>query len=142
VTYLLDTDHISFLQKAVGSEYAALVARMSAHPPSAFAFSVVSFHEQALGAHSVVNRARSTAEIVRGYDLLSDVLNGFMSAPVLPFDAAAAARCDRLRGQQVRIAIMDLRIASIALDRGLILLTRNTRDFRKVQGLLIEDWTV
>jgi tRNA(fMet)-specific endonuclease VapC len=37
---------------------------------------------------------------------------------------------------------MDLRIASIAISRNLVLLTRNVRDFIKVPKLVTEDWTV
>ncbi|MEH1820388.1 MAG: hypothetical protein V7L31_15135 [Nostoc sp.] len=32
--------------------------------------------------------------------------------------------------------------SAIALSRKLVLLTRNHRDFNKIPGLLIEDWTV
>jgi len=61
---------------------------------------------------------------------------------VLAFDDAVSAVFDRLVAQRVRIATMDLRIASIALSQGLTLLTRNKQDFAKVPGLAIEDWTV
>jgi len=37
---------------------------------------------------------------------------------------------------------MDLRIAAIALSQGLILLTRNQRDFIKVPTLQMQDWTM
>jgi tRNA(fMet)-specific endonuclease VapC len=60
---------------------------------------------------------------------------------VLPFDTAAISIYDTLRSQRVRIATMDLRIAATALSRGLTLLTRNVQDFRKVPGLVTEDWT-
>jgi tRNA(fMet)-specific endonuclease VapC len=36
---------------------------------------------------------------------------------------------------------MDLRIAAIATTKQIILLTRNYKDFVKVPGLVIEDWT-
>lgn len=36
---------------------------------------------------------------------------------------------------------MDLRIACIALVTSSTLLSRNLRDFRKVPGLAVEDWT-
>jgi tRNA(fMet)-specific endonuclease VapC len=37
---------------------------------------------------------------------------------------------------------MDARIAAIALFRELTLLTRNHKDFGKVVGLPVQDWTI
>jgi tRNA(fMet)-specific endonuclease VapC len=142
VKYLLDTDHASFMQRRSSREYAVLTARMAQHPPSDFALAIVSFHEQLLGGHNVIHRARTVPELIRAYGLLEDILRDYRTAQVLPFDAAAAAIFLGLRGQQVGLKAMDLRIASIALSRGLVVLTRNSVDFSKVPGLAIEDWTV
>jgi len=141
VKFLLDTDHISILQRQSGPEFVALSARIAQHSPADLAFSVVSFHEQVLGCHTYITRARSSTDVVRGYGMLGQLLRDFASAQVLPFDAAAAAVSDGLLAQRVRVATMDRRIASIALSRGLVLLTRNTNDFSRVPGLLTEDWT-
>ena len=140
--YLLDTDHISILQRRSGAQHVTLRARLARESRSDFAFSVVSLHEQALGAHTYINRARSAAAVVRGYTLLMEILQGFSVAPVLAFDAAAASQFDQLQSQKLRLATMDLRIASIALSHQLTLLTRNRTDFNKVPNLKTEDWTV
>ncbi len=55
--FLLDTDHISILQRGSGSEFAAFMARAGQYAPSDLGFSVVSFHEQALGCHTYILRA-------------------------------------------------------------------------------------
>jgi tRNA(fMet)-specific endonuclease VapC len=102
---------------------------------------IVSFREQVLGCQTYLSRARRAADVVRGYGMLDRVLDAFAAAQVLPFDAAAAV-FDGLLAQRMRLATMDLRIAAIALSRGLILLTRNVRDFGRVPGLVTEDWTV
>ena len=73
---------------------------------------------------------------MRGYNLLSETLSGFAAAPILDFDADAIEIFDTLRAQRVSVATMDLRIASIALSRNLILLTRNVKDFRQVPKLV------
>lgn len=139
---LFDTDHISILQRRSGPEYAILAARVAGQPPADLAYSIVGFHEQVPGAQAFINRARTTIDVVRGYVLLGENLRAFALAPVLAFDPPAAAVYDDLRARRVRIATMDLRIASIALSRSLVLLTRNTRDSGKVPGLVAEDWTM
>ena len=139
--YLLDTDHITILQIRSGREYATLSSRMSQQAPSDVVLSIVSFHEQVLGGHSLIARARRTEDVVQRYRILEDILYSFWTAPVLPFDSAAATVVDSLRAQRFRLGTMDLRIASIALSRNLVLLTRNIRDFGKVPGLVTEDWT-
>ena len=140
--YLLDTDHISFLQRRSSSEFSRLTFRMSQHSLSDFALSVISLHEQVIGAHSFINRAQTNTDIARGYTLLLETLNSFAKAPVLPFDAKAIAIFDEMRNQKVRVSTMDLRIAAIAISHNLVLLTRNTGDFSKVPSLITEDWTV
>jgi len=139
--YLLDTDHLSILQQQSGQEYLALAARLALHPPTDLGLSVVGFHEQVLGCHTYISRARGEQDVVRGYGMLGRLLSDYAAVPVVPFDAAAASTFTALTASRVRLATMDLRIAAVALARGLILLTRNARDFGRVPGLLTEDWT-
>jgi tRNA(fMet)-specific endonuclease VapC len=142
VKYLLDTDHISFLQRRSSVEFTRLILRMGQYSPDDFALSIVSLHEQVLGAHDFINRGQTNNDVVRGYTLLMEILQSFSSAPILPFDVEAIAIFEDLRRQKIKVSTMDLRIATIALSRNLVLLTRNERDFSKVPDLVTENWTV
>jgi tRNA(fMet)-specific endonuclease VapC len=73
---------------------------------------------------------------------MGQVLTAFSTAPILLFDGAAASIFDELVAQRLRIGRMDLRIASIAMAQERVVVTRNARDFSKVPGLRIEDWTI
>lgn len=139
--YPLDTDHATILQQEDGSEFLRLLERISRHEPVDMAFSVVSFHEQAMGCNAYINRSRTVTELVRGYGMLSRVIQAFARGPILPFDAHAALVFDDLVSKRLRVGTMDLRIASIALSRDIILLTRNVGDFGKIPGLRTDDWT-
>src|SRR5437899_6397376 len=116
--FLLDTDHISILQKQAGLEYAALIARIAQVRRNDLAFCIVSFHEQVLGCNTYVAQAKTAADVIRGYRMFDRVLSAFAAAVVLPFDANASLVFDGLVAQRVRVATMDLRIASIALSQG------------------------
>jgi len=62
----------------------------------------------------------------------------------LPFDGNAAAVYGRIRARLealgTPIGPNDLQIAAIALANDLILVTHNTREFSRVEGLRLEDW--
>jgi tRNA(fMet)-specific endonuclease VapC len=141
VKFLFDTDHISLIQQPNSPEYGAIQAHASAHSPSDIVYCIVSFQEQVIGAHAYITRAKTPSDLLIGYRLMSAVHSTFMTKSVLPFDGSALAEFDQLVASKVRVKTMDLRIAAIALVNSLTLVTRNSRDFSKVPGLVIEDWT-
>lgn len=60
----------------------------------------------------------------------------------LDFDDVAAQQCALIRAQLVAqpIGPLDALIASIALANNLTLVTHNTREFGRINGLKLEDW--
>lgn len=69
----------------------------------------------------------------------------FMSAlTVLDFDAAAAQEYGKIRAdlemKGTPIGPMDMLIAAHAKSQGLTLVTNNTREFIRVEGLALENW--
>lgn len=140
MNYLLDTDHASVLQLGVGPAYHRLASRIQAHSSDEFFLSIVTFHEQTLGGHGYINQAKNNQGLVRGYSILTQILNGFRDLPTLDFDAAAVLVYDSLLKQHRRVGRMDLRIAAIALSQQMTLLTANAADFGPIANLAIEDW--
>jgi len=140
--YLLDTDHLSILQRKAGPEYQRLAAWMVPLAAADFACCVVSLHEQLLGAHGFLNQAKNSAGLIRGYELLERLPRDYLAFALLSFDAPSAAIYDHLVSHKLRVGTMDLRLAAIALSRGLTVLSRNVRDFGKVPGLTFQDRTV
>jgi tRNA(fMet)-specific endonuclease VapC len=138
VRFVLDTDHVSLLQR--GDRWVA--ARVVAVAPEDLAVTTVSVEEQVQGRLAVLRRARQSAEIVRAYQRLDETIQFFCATRVLTYDATAAAHIEALRGQGVRIGTLDLRIAAITLAHGATLVTRNLADFGQCPGLLLADWSL
>lgn len=131
--YLLDTDTLSNLMKRAPAS--TLVARLARVPPEQQFTSSVTLGELLYGA------LRSSRAVV-----LLERIEAVMPAelPVLSFDAAAARRYGGLRAElEARgtpIGDADMRIAAIALSRGLKVVTGNERHFRRVPDLIVENW--
>lgn len=63
----------------------------------------------------------------------------------VPFDQEAALEAARIRvdleNRRFSIGPMDLLVAATAVSRGAVLVTNNTREFSRVRGLRLIDWT-
>lgn len=90
---------------------------------------------------SYIAASRATSRQVEGYARLHSLLLAYRDRALLDFEEESARRFERLR-RSVRIGTMDLKIAAICLVHDATLISRNLRDFRKVPGLRVEDWTV
>jgi tRNA(fMet)-specific endonuclease VapC len=138
--YILDTDHVSLLQRG-GPAAGRILRRMQDEPSAVICLTIISYEEQVRGRLAEVARMRSITEQCERYERLRETLGLYCRAPVLPFDDAAVHEFQRLWLMRLRVGAMDLRIASIALAQNATLLTRNSADFGKVPGLRTEDWS-
>jgi tRNA(fMet)-specific endonuclease VapC len=136
IRYLLDTNVLS---EPIKSHPDSHVVRAIADRDGELATCSIVWHELCYGvarlAHSAKRRAIETylEEAVRA------------ALPILPYDEAAADWHARERARLARRgrppSAADGQIAAIARVNELTLITANTRDFRRFEGLKIEDWS-
>jgi tRNA(fMet)-specific endonuclease VapC len=84
--YLFDTDHLSVLQKSTGQDYQNLSKRMERIPIVDFAISIVTVHEQLLGSHTYLNRARDETQLLRGYEMMTRLVGNLKVIPMWRYE--------------------------------------------------------
>jgi tRNA(fMet)-specific endonuclease VapC len=107
-----------------------------------FGLAVVTVEESLRGRLGALRRASNGAERIARYAYLVDTLLVLQRFPFIPFDQASENQFQQLVSLRLRIGTQDLKIAAIALANNLILLTRNRRDFGRVPGLTLDDWSL
>ena len=131
---MLDTDTCIFLMRG---ESPALAARVQSVPLQQQVMSAVTFAELSFGVQASAAAKRKQNQSV----LDSLVLH--LAVLDWPQDAAkhyAEIRADlKKRGAQIGAA--DLMIAAHARAMGAIVVTNNVKDFARVKGLAVENWT-
>jgi tRNA(fMet)-specific endonuclease VapC len=129
--YLLDTCTVSDFVKG----HPNVLARVKATAPDLIAVSVLTRMEVDYGLALNAERARKLAPMLDAF---------FSTIATLPFDesdakAAAAIRAAlKIMGQP--IGAYDVLIAGAGLARGLVVVTSNVGEFKRVGGLQVEDW--
>ncbi len=132
--FMLDTDTCIFLMRG---ESPALAAKVQSVPLQQQVMSAVTFAELTYGVQASAAAKRKQNQSV----LDSLVLH--LAVLDWPQDAAkhyAEIRTDlKKRGAQLGAA--DLMIAAHARAMGAIVVTNNVKDFERVKGLEVENWT-
>lgn len=107
-------------------------------------FNATSRHEVAIPSlvvYEIEYGSRKTGS-PRRKAIVSALLGAITHAP---FDYEAAQEAARIRveleARGMAIGPMDLLIAGIAVSRGAVLATSNTREFSRVKHLRLTDWT-
>lgn len=129
--YLLDTNILIDIAR----RRSAAEQRLMRLRPGDGGMSIVTYLELVFGAQKS-DRPKERMAVV---EELAELI------PVLPLDRTCAAYYGRLRADLerngLRIGALDMLIAAHALSLGLTLVTNNTREFARVQGLSVENWT-
>ena len=132
--YCFDTDVLSAVLRR--DPALPLIRRLARVPPEAQFTTSITFGELLYGAakRGSPRLASKIRELVPG------------AVAILPFDEQAAEVYGPLRARLEvegrRLDEPDLRIAAIALSRGLTVVTGNIRHFGRVPELEVENWLV
>jgi len=130
--YLLDTDMVIYILKG----HPEATANLKNHLNDPIKISVVTYMELYYGAYK---SQRVTANAARVKTL-------GQSIEVAPISAAVAETFGMIKAALEsagnRLDDFDLAIAATALANNLILVTNNTENFSRIEGLKIENWTM
>lgn len=137
--YILDTDHITLLQR----RHPSVISRLSTLSPEDVVTTIISAMEQVRGRLAQIHRAKTSSGMTQAFLRFQEALLFYRTVTLLPYDESAAEQFARLRHNHKKLpGTQDLRIASITLSRGATLVTRNRRDFIHILDLPLEDWSV
>jgi tRNA(fMet)-specific endonuclease VapC len=135
--FILDTDTFTlYLQGDVN-----VIANVVQHLADDVRLSVVSVEEMWDGWQAAIKKAKTPEDIGHAYDRLTATLDELRGWPVASSPAAAVVRYRTLKKQKLNVGANDLKIAAVALEQDATVVTRNRRDFSRVPGLRVVDWS-
>lgn len=131
--YLLDTNICIY---AINGRHPALTERLLSVPPEEIAVSSITLGELEYGA-AKSNWSERTRNTV--YTFLANY-------EILPFDNQDAFAFGEIRARLeaagTMIGILDAMIGAQGVANQLRVVTHNTREFQRIPGVKVEDWTV
>lgn len=130
--YMLDTNICVF---AIKKRPEKVLSRLKAHKPEEICISSVTYGELCYGVEKSQALMRNRLALTMFLSPIS----------ILPFNDSAAQEYGKVRSALEKkgtpIGSLDTMIAAHAKSLNMTLVTNNTREFQRVDGLNVEDWT-
>lgn len=136
--FIVDTDILSLYQH----DHPAVLRAMANHSGDRIAIGTITVGEQIDGWLTMSRTAKAPQHHESAATFLILLVNSWQRFPLEPYSASAVDRFEQLWKLKLNVGRNDLRIAAISLELGATVVTRNRRDFGRVPGLMIEDWSV
>ncbi|MEE3499124.1 MAG: type II toxin-antitoxin system VapC family toxin [Ruminococcus bromii] len=128
--YMLDTNMCIYAQKNNPN----VIAKIKQNFQQGLAISSITLAELEYGVQASANIEKNAVSLLKFLSIVD----------IIPFDSGAAVEygkiCADLRKKGTPIGTMDMLIAAHARAENLIVVTHNTREFERVEGLQLEDW--
>lgn len=128
--YMLDTNMCIYAQK----KNPDVIAKIKENWQKGIVISSITLAELQYGVQASSNIERNTISLMKFLSIVE----------ILPFDSNSAEEygkiCADLRKKGTPIGNMDMLISAHAKSEGLIVVTNNTREFERVEGLKLENW--
>jgi len=132
VKYLVDTNILIFLCNTKSKK---LETKFKKHRPEEFFVSSITVGELIYGVNKSQQKRKNLEAIIK-------ILSSF---EVIDFDSRDAWEYGEIRAdlesKGKSIGGNDIMIAAQAKQRGLIMITSNAREHKRVGGIKVEDWT-
>ena len=129
--YMLDTNIVIYMIK---KQPESVLQKLQEYDPSDFCISSITLAEMEYGIAKSTSPEKNQA-----------ALSAFLSnIDILPFDDRAAVEYGDIRASLEKkgtpIGPNDMLIAAHARSLGLTIVTNNVREFRRVDGLMLDNW--
>lgn len=135
--FVLDTDTFSLFLRG----HSQVTANVLGRPLAETGTTIITVEEELSGWYTTLRKAKSPVSLATAYRRMTETVESLALLKLLTFTESAIARFAILRKQHPRIGRNDLRIAAIAIDNNVTLVTRNRIDFQAIEGLTIVDWS-
>lgn len=135
--YILDTSILTL----INYQHQQVMDQLDKHKDSTLATTSVSLEEQLSGWYSLMRQAKNNLQLSQASSGLADAVMLFNQFQIVPDTAQSLDHADQLIKRKLNIGKRDTRIATITLQLNATVVTQNVRDFARVPGLKIEDWS-